>query len=257
MSVYHTVHTSFGPFVIAFPCNFCQCPRAKIPYSCFLGYGRPVSSSLQFSHRVLLNPHYRSHLLRTSTWSYLTETNNSSVHDALGFYLLENLWQLYSELYAHINPGILVAQPVASSAQLAALPSTSVARVTSSSSTATSCSSNVSAASTSWNSNRTGSNHSSPEPPKRLAFAPWHCFSYFDSLSIHRVAPDSSQLFVYSLFVLSKLLFRSPLFSACWFLDYLLRGWNYYCFTFLFVDSSMLSMPCPCCWNPLSYRRFR
>ena len=147
MSVYHTVHTSSGPFVIAFPCYFCQCPRAKIPYSCILGYGRPVPSSLQLLHSVLLNQHYQSHISRTSVWSYLTATNNFSVHDALSFYLLGNVWLLYLELYVHNNSDILTAQQVASTPLLSALPSTSATVATSSSSTVTSSISNVSAAS--------------------------------------------------------------------------------------------------------------
>ena len=147
MFVYHTVHTTSGPFVIAFPCYFCQCPRAKIPYSCILGYGRPVPSSLPLLHNVLLNQHYQSHLSRTSTWYCLTGTNNSSVQDALNFYLLGNLWFVYLELYVHNNPDILTAQPVASTPRLSALLLTTAAVATSSSSTATSSTSNVSAAS--------------------------------------------------------------------------------------------------------------
>ena len=147
MSVHHTFHFSSGPFVIAFPCYFCQCPRAKIPYSCILGYGRPVPSSLQVPHSVLLNQHYQSHLSRTSIRSDLTETNNSSVHDALTFYLLGNLWLLYLELNVHNNPDILMAQPVASTPRLSALPTTSAAVATSFSSTVTSSTSHVSAAS--------------------------------------------------------------------------------------------------------------
>ena len=123
MSVYHTVHTSSGPFVIAFPCYFFQCPRAKVPYSCILGYGRPVPSSLQILHSVLLNQHYQSHHSRTSSWSSLSETNTSSVHDALTFYLLGNLWLLYLELFAHNNPDILTAHSVASTPRLSVLPS--------------------------------------------------------------------------------------------------------------------------------------
>ena len=87
------------------------------------------------------------HLSRTSTWSYLTETNNSSVHEALTFYLLGNLWLLYLELYVHNNPDILTAQPIASPPRLCALPSTSATVATSSSSTVTSSTSNVAAAS--------------------------------------------------------------------------------------------------------------
>ena len=147
MSVYHTVHMNSGPFVVALPCYFCQCPRAKFPYSCILGYGRPVPSSLHLLHSVLLNQHYQSHLLRTSTWSYLTKTNNSSVHDALTFYLLGNLWFLYLELYVPNNPDILTAQPIASTPRLSALPSTSATVATSSSSTVTSSTLNVSASS--------------------------------------------------------------------------------------------------------------
>ena len=109
MSVYHTVNISAGPFVITFPCYFCQCPCARIPYSCNLGYGRPVPPWLQPLHSVLLNQHYHSHISRTSTRSYLTETNNSFVHDALTFYLLGNLWLLYLEVYAHNNPDNLTA----------------------------------------------------------------------------------------------------------------------------------------------------
>ena len=114
MSVYQTVHTSSGPFVIAFPYYFCQYPRNKIPYSCILDYGRPVPCSLQLLDSVLLNQRYQSHLSRTSTWSYLTETNTSAVHNALTFYLLGNFWLLYLELYVHNNPDILTAQPFAS-----------------------------------------------------------------------------------------------------------------------------------------------
>ena len=147
MSVYGTVHTRSGPFVITFPCCFCQCPRAKLPYSCILGYGHPVFSSLQLLHNVLLNQHYQSHLSRTSTWFYLTETINSSVHDALIFYLLGNLWLLYLELYVHRNPNILTAQRDASTLRLSALPSTSATVAMSSSSTVTSSTSNVSVAS--------------------------------------------------------------------------------------------------------------
>ena len=171
MSVYHTVHTSSGHFVIAFPCYFCLCPRAEIPYSCVLGYGRPVPSSLQHLHSVLLNQHYQSHVSRTSTWSYLTETNNSSVHDALTFYLLGNLWLLYLELYVHNNPDILTAQTVASFQRLSALLSTSATDATSSSSTVTSSTSSVSAASRSRKSFATGPNYPSPQQRKRLAFA--------------------------------------------------------------------------------------
>ena len=253
MSVYHTVHTSSGPFVIAFPCYFCQCPRAKIPYSCILGYGRPVPSSLQLLHSVLLNQHYQSHLSRTSTWSYLTETNTSSVHDALTFYLLGNLWLLYLELYVHNNPDILTAQPVASTPRLSALPSTSAIVATSSSSTVTSSTSNVSAASQSWKSYGTGASNPSFQLRKRLTFASWHYFFYFGSFTIYRPAVDSSHLFVYSLFVVSKLLFRSLPFFVCWFLVCLLHGWYYYCSTFFFMDSTLLSLPNTCHWDPLSY----
>ena len=142
MSVYHTVHTISGPSVIAFACYFCQCPRAKIPYSCILDYGRPVPSSLQLLHSVLLNRHYQSRLSRTSTWSHLTKTSNSSLHDALTFYLHGNLWLLYLELYVHYNPDIIMAQPVASIPHLTVLLSTSATVATSSSSsTVTSCTS--------------------------------------------------------------------------------------------------------------------
>ena len=147
MTVYHTVHTSSGPFVIAFPCYFCQCPRAEIPYSCILSYGRPVPSSLQLFHSVLFNHHYQSHLSPTSTWYYLTETNNSSVHDALTFYLLGKLWLLYLELYVQNNPDILTAQPVSSTPRFSVLPLTSATVASSSSSTVTSSTSNVSATS--------------------------------------------------------------------------------------------------------------
>ena len=147
MSFYHTVHTSSGPFVIAFPCSFWKCPRAKTPYSCVLGDFRPVPSSLQILHSVLLNQHHQSHLSRTSSWSYLTGNNTSSVHDALIFYLLRNLWLLHLELYVRNNPDTLTAQPVASTRSLSALPSTNATVVTSSSFTVTSCTSNVSAAS--------------------------------------------------------------------------------------------------------------
>ena len=92
---------------------------------------------MQLLLSVLLNQHYQSHLSRNSTWSYLTETNNFSVHDALTFYLLGNLWLLYLELYVHNNPDILTAQPVASTRRLSALPSTSATVATSSSSTVT------------------------------------------------------------------------------------------------------------------------
>ena len=177
MSVDHIVHTISGPFVIAFPCYFCQCPRAKLPCSCILGCGRSVFFSLQLHHSVLLNQQYQSHLSRTSNWSYLTGTNNSSVHDALTFYLLGNFWLLHLDLYMHKNCDILTAQPVASDPRLSGLPSNSVATATSSSSTVTSCTSNVSAASRSWNSNGTGSSRSSPELWKCLAFALWHYFS--------------------------------------------------------------------------------
>ena len=241
MSVYHTVHTSSDLFVIAFPCYFCQCPRAKVPCSCILGYGRPVSSSLQLLHSVLLNQHYQSHLSRTPTWFYLTDIINSFVHDALTFYLLGNLWLLYLEFNVHKNPEVLTAQPVTSARRLSFLPSSSVAVATSSA--VTSCTSNVSAASRSWNSNGTGSSHSSSELRKRLGFARSHQFSYFGSLTIHRPPLDFSHLFVYFLFVVSILLFRSLPFFVCRFLVYLLHGWNYCCSTFFFVDSSMLSMP--------------
>ena len=147
MSFNYTVHRSSGPFVIAFPCYLCQCPGAKSPYSCILGYGRPVPSSLQLLLSVLVNQLYQSHLSRTSPWSNLTETNNSSVDDAFTFYLLGNLWLLYLELYVHNNPDILTAQPVASTLRLSTLPSTSATVATSSSSTVTFCTSNVLAAS--------------------------------------------------------------------------------------------------------------
>ena len=163
MSVYHTIHTRSDPFVIAFPCYFCQCPRAKNPYSCILGYGRPVPSSMQLLHSVPLNQHYQSHLSRTSTWSYLTQTNNFPFHDALTFCLLGNLWFLYLELCVHNNSDILTAQPVASTPRFSVSPMTSATVVTSSSSTVTSCTSNVSASSGSWNSSGTGSSHPSPQ----------------------------------------------------------------------------------------------
>ena len=147
MSVYYAVHTSSGPFVIAFPCYLCQFTRSKNPYSCILGYGRPAPSSMQLLLSVLLNQHYRSHLSRICTWSYLSEPKNSSVHDALTFYLLGNLWFLCLELYVHNNPDILSHQPVESTPLLSALPSTTATVATSSSSTVTSSTSNVSAAS--------------------------------------------------------------------------------------------------------------
>ena len=147
MSAYHTVHTSFRPLVIAFPCYFGQCPPAKIPHTCILGYDRPVPSSLQLLHSVLLNHHYQSLLSRTSSWSYLPETNKSSVHDALIFYLLGNLWLRYLDLYVHTNPEILEVQLFASTPRLSALLSTSATLATSSSSTVASSSFNVSAAS--------------------------------------------------------------------------------------------------------------
>ena len=132
---YHTVQTSSGPFVIALTCY--SCPRAKIPYSCIPGYVRPVPPSMQLLHSVLLNQHYQSHLSRNPTWSYLTETNNFSVHDAITFYLLRNFCLPYLELFVHKNPDILTAQSVASTRRLSALPSTSATVVTSSSSTVT------------------------------------------------------------------------------------------------------------------------
>ena len=170
MSVYHTVHTSYGPFVIAFPCYFSQCPRAKNPNLCILGYACSFPSSLQLLHSVLPNQHYQSHVSSTSIWPYLTEIKNFSVHDLLTFYLLGNLWFLYSELYVHNNPDILAAQPVASTPRLSTLASTSAA-VTTCSSTVTSSTSNVSAASGSQKPSGIGSSHPSPQLRKRLAFS--------------------------------------------------------------------------------------
>ena len=146
MSVYYTVHTSSGPFVIAFLFYFCQCRRAKFPYSCILGYGHPVPSSLQLLYSVFVNQHYQSHISCPSTWSYWTKTNNFSVHDALTFNFSGNLWLLYLELNVHKNSDILTAQPIASPPRLSALPSTAVVVAMSASSTVFSCTSNVSAA---------------------------------------------------------------------------------------------------------------
>ena len=160
--------------------------------------------SLQLLDSVLLNKHYQLHLLCTSTWSYLTETNNSSIQDALTFYLLGNHWLLYLDLYAHKNLDILTAQTVASTPRSSALPSTRVTVTTSSSPTVTSCTSNVSEASRSWNSNAKGSSHTSLELSKRLVLAPWHYFPYIGSLTIHGRAPGSSHfLFVPSLLFLN------------------------------------------------------
>ena len=142
----HCSH-EFWPFCHCLPRYLCQCPPAKIPYSCILGYGRPVPSSFQLLHSLLLNQHYQSHLSRTSTWFYLTEINTSSVHDALTFYLLGNHWLFYLQLYVHNNPYILTAQPVASTPRLSALRSTSATVAASSSSTVTPSTPNVSAAS--------------------------------------------------------------------------------------------------------------
>ena len=171
MAVYHTAYTTYGPFVIAFSCCFCQCPRAENPYSCILDYSRPVPSSLQLLHSILLSQRYQLHLSRTSIWSYLIETNNFSVHDAITLYLLGNLRFLYLEFYVHNNPDILTARAVASAPRLSALPSTSAVVTTSSSSTVTFCTFNVSAASRSCNSSGTGSSHAYPQLRKRLAFA--------------------------------------------------------------------------------------
>ena len=47
------------------------------------------------------------------------------------------------------------------------------------------------------------------------------------------------------------------LYFFVWFLVSLFHGWNYCSSTLFFVHSSMLSIPCPYFWKPLSYRWFR
>ena len=148
------------------------------------------------------------------------------------------------------------AQQVAST-RLSAWPSTSATVATSSSSTVTSSTSNVSAASRSWNSSGTDSSHPSPQLRKRLAFASWLYFFYFGSPTIHWPALDSSHLFVKSLFVVSQLFFRFLPFCISWLTVCLPHGWYYYCSTFIFLDSSLLSQPRTCYWDPLSYRWLR
>ena len=216
MSVYHTVHSSSGPFVYAFPCYFYQCPRAKLSYSCILGHGRPVPSSLQLLHcnffTVSFSFSTTSHIFhalpRGLIWlklKLLLFTTRS---------LLTSSATFGSFTWNCMSTTTLISQrpnqsPQPSTPSVSALPSTSATVAPSSSSTVTSSSSNVSVASRSWKFSGKGSSNPSSQLRKRFTFASWHYFFCFGSFTIHRPAVDSSHLFVYSFFVVSKLLFHS------------------------------------------------
>ena len=146
------------------------------------------------------------------------------------------------ELYDHNNPDNLTAQPVASTPRLSAVLSTKATVSTSSSSTVTSCSSNVSAPSPSWNSSGTDS---SPPPPRYESAQ--HLPPDFISFTMARLQSIDWLLTVLICLCILCLLFLKCsfvfyFFIVCWFLVFLLHGWNHCSSTFF----SWFPPCCPC-----------